>query len=79
MPMIHASTLVVFGILLTRWHPSLLSLCPLVSTLMTLYISLKIRQLKQFLNAFYSNVSKSSLWDWLSGFLVFIFHGVSLL
>jgi hypothetical protein len=79
MPMIHASTLVLFGILLTRCHPSLLSLYPLVSTLMTLYISLKIRQLKHSSNAFYRNASKSSLWDWLSGFLVFIFNGISLL
>ncbi len=79
MPMIHASTLVLFGILLTHRHPSLLSLCPSISTLMTLYISLKILQLKHSLNAFYRNVSKLILWDWLSGFLVLIFHGVSIL
>ncbi len=42
MPMIHASTLVLFGYLLTRRRPILLSLCPSVSTSMTLYISLKI-------------------------------------
>ena len=79
MPMIHASTLVLYGILLTRWRPSLLSLCPSVSTSTTLYISLKIRQLKHTSNSFYRNVSKSTLWDWLTGFLVFIFRGVSLL
>ncbi len=60
-PTIHASTMVLFGILLTRRHPSLLSLCPSVSTLMTLYISLKLRQLKHSSNAFYRNVSKLSL------------------